>query len=92
MNEVEVNNFYLWVHFLPRIVRPTLHLTGGDLLEVLAAGEALGAALGGAGVVGPATLWTGGAVHNLRMEICLLRLKHHLMLFSSSYLEDCIPF
>ena len=68
----EVNNFYLWVHFLPRIVRPTLHLTGGDLLEVLAAGEALGAALGGAGVVGPATLWTGGAVHNLRMEICLL--------------------
>ena len=84
MNEVKVKNFYLWVHFLPRIVRPTLHLTGGDLLEVLAAGEALGAALGGAGVVGPATLWTGGAVHNLRMEICLLRLKHHLMLFSSS--------
>ena len=57
---------YLRVHFLPRIVGPAFQLTRGELLQVLAAGEALCAALTGAGEVCSASLRSRGAVHNLR--------------------------
>ena len=56
---------YLRVHLLPRIVGAAVQLTGGEPLQVLAAGEALCAALAGAGEVSSTSLGTGGAVHNL---------------------------
>ena len=56
---------YLRVHLLPRIVGAAVQLTGGEHLQILAAGEALCAALAGAGEVSSASLGTGGAVHNL---------------------------
>ena len=45
-----------------------VQLTGGQLLQGLAAGEALRAALAGAGEVSSTALGTGGAVHNLSNE------------------------
>ena len=56
---------YLRVHLLPRIVGAAVQLTGGEPLQILAAGEALRAALAGAGEVSSTALGTGGAVHNL---------------------------
>ena len=59
---------YLRVHFLPRIEGPAFQLTRGELLQVLAAGEALSAALTRAGEVCSTAFGSRGAVHNLRSQ------------------------
>ena len=63
---------YLWIHFLPCIVCFAVQLTGGQLLQVLATGEALSAALVGAREVSPTPLQARSAIHNLTNEDYLM--------------------